>query len=39
MAVAGPALVERRDTSILLPAGDRARVEPFGDLLIEVAGA
>jgi N-methylhydantoinase A len=36
MTLAGPALVERRDTSILLPAGDRARVEAFGDLLIEV---
>jgi N-methylhydantoinase A len=36
MTLAGPALVERRDTSILLPGGNRARVEPFGDLLIEV---
>jgi N-methylhydantoinase A len=39
MALAGPALVERRDTSILLPAGDRARIEPFGDVLIEIGHA
>jgi N-methylhydantoinase A len=38
MAFGGPALVERRDTTILLGAGDRARVEAFGDLLLEVAG-
>jgi N-methylhydantoinase A len=38
MALAGPALVERRDTTILLAAADRARVEAFGDLVIEVAG-
>jgi N-methylhydantoinase A len=35
-ALGGPALVERRDTTILLPPTARARVEPFGDLLIEV---
>jgi N-methylhydantoinase A len=39
MKLAGPALVERRDTSILVPAGDRARVEAFGDMLIEIGHA
>ena len=39
MLVAGPALVERRDTTILLGADDRARVEPFGDLVVEVGHA
>jgi N-methylhydantoinase A len=35
----GSALIERRDTTILLGAADRARVEPFGDLLVEVGHA
>ena len=39
MTLAGPALVERRDTSVLLLAGDRVRIEPFGDMLIEVGHA
>jgi N-methylhydantoinase A len=39
MTLAGPALVERRDTSILLRGGDRARIEAFGDMLIEVGRA
>jgi N-methylhydantoinase A len=39
MTLPGPALVERRDTSILVPAGDGARIEAFGDMVIEVAHA
>jgi N-methylhydantoinase A len=38
MRLAGPALVERRDTTILVPAGDRALVDGAGSLVIEVAG-
>jgi N-methylhydantoinase A len=36
MRLAGPALVERRDTTILVPAGDRALVDGAGSLVIEV---
>jgi len=36
MALAGPALVERRDTTILVPAGDGAHVDAWGSLVIEV---
>ncbi|HYR96876.1 MAG TPA: hydantoinase/oxoprolinase family protein [Candidatus Binatus sp.] len=39
MTLAGPALVERRDTSVFVPAGDRARIEAFGDMLIEIRHA
>jgi N-methylhydantoinase A len=39
MAFAGPALVERRDTTILVPAGDRAAVDGAGSLTIEPAHA
>jgi N-methylhydantoinase A len=39
MAFAGPALVERRDTTILVPAGDRATVDKLGSLVLEVARA
>src|SRR5581483_155532 len=39
MALVGPAVIERRDTTILLPAGDRAQVAAHGDLVVEVAGA
>jgi len=37
MTFAGPALVELPDTTILLGAGERARVEDGGDVSIEVA--
>ncbi len=37
MAFAGPALVERRDMTILVPAGDRARLDGAGSLVIDVA--
>jgi N-methylhydantoinase A len=33
----GPALVERRDTTILVPHGARAAVDAWGSLVIEVA--
>ena len=36
MALAGPALVERPDTTILVPAGDGAHVDAWGSLVIEV---
>jgi len=36
MALSGPALVERRDTTILVPAGDAAQVDAWGSLVIEV---
>jgi N-methylhydantoinase A len=39
MAFAGPALVERRDTTILVGAHDRAQIDGAGSLLIEVSGA
>jgi N-methylhydantoinase A len=39
MTLSGPALIERRDTSILLPAGDHVRIEAFGDMLIEIGHA
>jgi N-methylhydantoinase A len=39
MALRGPALVERRDTTILVGAGDRASVDQRGSLAIEVAAA
>ncbi len=38
MALAGPALIERRDTTILVPGGDRAAVDEWGSVVIEVAG-
>jgi N-methylhydantoinase A len=37
MALTGPALVERPDTTILIGAKERARVEDGGDVSIEVA--
>jgi N-methylhydantoinase A len=37
MTFAGPALVERRDTTILVPAGDRAEIDGAGSLVIDVA--
>jgi len=37
MTLAGPALVERRDTTVVLSPKTMARVEAFGDLVIEVA--
>ncbi|HJQ84164.1 MAG TPA: hypothetical protein VKA21_08815, partial [Candidatus Binatia bacterium] len=37
--LAGPALVERADTTVLLAAGDRARVAGSGDLVLEVGHA
>jgi N-methylhydantoinase A len=39
MRLAGPALVERRDTTILVPAGDGAYVDAAGSFVIEVGGA
>ena len=39
MAIAGPALLERRDTTILVPAGDRAAVDGLGSVVIEVGHA
>jgi N-methylhydantoinase A len=39
MALAGPALIERRDTTILVGAGDRAAVDAAGSLVIEVGHA
>jgi len=36
MAFPGPALVDRRDTTILVPAGDRAHVDGHGSLVIEI---
>jgi N-methylhydantoinase A len=38
MTFVGPALVERRDTTILVPGGDRARCDGAGSLVIEVSG-
>ena len=37
--VVGPALVQSRFTTIVLAAGDVARMQPNGDVLIEVAPA
>ena len=37
MAFTGPALVERRDTTILVLAGDGAHVDAWGSLVIEVS--
>ena len=37
--VVGPALVQSRFTTIVLAAGDQARMQPNGDVLIEVAPA
>ena len=37
--VTGPALVQSRFTTIVLAAGDEARMLPNGDVLIEVAPA
>jgi N-methylhydantoinase A len=31
----GPAIVEQEDTTTLVPAGFRATVDPFGNLVIE----
>jgi N-methylhydantoinase A len=39
MAFDGPALVERRDTTILVGAGDRAAVDGLGTLVVEVGHA
>ena len=39
MAIVGPALVERRDTTILVPSGDRAAVDGLGSVVIEVGHA
>ena len=39
MALTGPALIERRDTTILVPPGDGAVVDGWGSLVIEVARA
>jgi len=39
MALTGPALIERRDTTILVPPGDGAVVDGWGSLVIEVAHA
>ena len=39
MTLAGPALVERRDTTILVQLGDRAAVDGAGSLVIDVAHA
>ncbi len=39
MTLSGPALVERRDTTILVPMGDRAHVDGHGSLLVEITGA
>jgi N-methylhydantoinase A len=36
MTFVGPALVERRDTTILVPGGDRAQCDGSGSLVIEV---
>jgi hypothetical protein len=36
MTLAGPAVIDRRDTTILVPAGDRASVDAAGSLVIEV---
>jgi N-methylhydantoinase A len=33
--VDGPAIVEQEDTTTLVPAGFRAVVDPFGNLVIE----
>ncbi len=38
-AIAGPAVVERLDTTILLPPGDRAVVDAVGSLVITLSGA
>jgi N-methylhydantoinase A len=37
MSFAGPALVERRDTTILVPPGDRATVDGLGSLVVELS--
>ena len=39
MTFAGPALVERRDTTILVGADERAAVDAAGSVVIEVGGA
>src|ERR1700692_3056134 len=38
-AIAGPALVQSRFTTIVLASGDQARMLPGGDVLVEVAPA
>jgi N-methylhydantoinase A len=39
MTIGGPALIERRDTTMLVPSGDRAQVDGLGSLVIEVVDA
>ena len=39
MALAGPAVIDRRDTTIVVQAGDRASVDAAGSLVIEVGSA
>jgi N-methylhydantoinase A len=34
----GPAIVEQEDTTTLVPAGFRATVDPFGNLVVEAGG-
>ena len=36
-AIEGPAIVEQLDTTTFLGLGDRARVDDFGNLVMEVA--
>ena len=36
-AIEGPAIVEQLDTTTFLGLGDRARVDAFGNLVVEVA--
>jgi len=36
--VAGPAIVEERESTCVLTPGDRARVDEFGNLLTEIGG-
>ncbi|MBV9168555.1 MAG: hypothetical protein JOZ81_00540 [Chloroflexi bacterium] len=39
MTIDGPAIVEQVDSTTLLLPGDRGRIDPFGNLIVRVAGA
>jgi N-methylhydantoinase A len=36
--VAGPAIIEQMDTTIVLPPGETARVDGYGTLIVDIAG-
>lgn len=37
--VKGPAIIEERETTVILPAGSTSVVDEYGDLIVELAGA